>query len=503
MSRPKGHYLKSLAEIAAHLGLQDPELDVKIIGLTHDSRAVRPGDLYVALPGFRTHGARFADSALAHGAKAVLTDTAGVKFLDKLQIPVLCLDDVRGKLGNLSAWFYNFPSSRFNLVGVTGTNGKTTTAHLIDSVWRSVHRNTGLIGTIETRIRENSTPSVRTTPEATDLQAIFAKMFEEECSDVVMEVSSHALRLGRVSGTHFAVAVFTNLSQDHLDFHADMDDYFKAKAMLFSPNFSDLAVINIDDKYGLELARLCKIPTQTFSATQVDSDWNISQISRSEDGSEFTVQSREHGLLSVKIPLIGDHNVSNALAALIVLVHSGLPLQTAIMGLGTVSGVPGRLERIDRGQPFSAIVDYAHTPDAVERILEGLRAHSAGRIIGVLGCGGDRDPSKRPLMGAALARGSDIAFLTSDNPRSEDPYQIIAQMASGAHGVRGADIRVEVDRAIAISLAVDLAKAGDIVLIAGKGHEQGQESLGVIKPFDDREVLAHALDRRISRGEFL
>lgn len=215
------------------------------------------------------------------------------------------------------------------------------------------------------------------------------------------------------------------------------------------------------------------------------------------------VQSREHGLLTVKIPLIGDHNVSNALAALIVLVHSGIPLQTAIVGLATVSGVPGRLERIDRGQPFSAIVDYAHTPDAVERILEGLRARSTGRIIGVLGCGGDRDPSKRPLMGAALARGSDIAFLTSDNPRSEDPYQIIAQMASGAHGVMGSDIRVEVDRAIAISLAVDLAKVGDIVLIAGKGHEQGQESLGVIKPFDDRDVLAHALDRRISRGEFL
>ena len=501
MNRPNGKYSKSLVEIAAHLELPAPAVDVEISGLTHDSREVHPGDLYVALAGFRTHGARFAHSALAQGAKAVLTDSTGVKILDELQIPVICSDEIRVKLGNLSAWFYNFPSSRFNLVGVTGTNGKTTTAHLIDSVWRSANRNTGLIGTIETRIRDKSTPSVRTTPEATDLQAIFAKMFEAECSDVVMEVSSHSLRLGRVSGTHFAVSVFTNLSQDHLDFHSDMDDYFQAKAILFSPIFSDLAVINVDDEYGRELVRLCRIPTQTFSASRVDADWNISQISRSADGSEFMVQSREHGLLSLKIPLIGDHNVANALAALIVLVHSGLPLQTAIMGLAKVSGVPGRLERIDRGQPFSAIVDYAHTPDAVERILEAIRAHSTGRIIGVLGCGGDRDPSKRPLMGAAIARGTDIAFLTSDNPRSEDPYQIIAQMASGAHGVKGSDIRVEVDRGIAISLAVDLAKAGDIVLIAGKGHEQGQESLGVIKPFDDREVLAHAVERRISRGE--
>ena len=501
MTRPSGDYSKSLAEIARQLELPAISVDVEISGLTHDSHEVRPGDLYVALAGFRTHGARFADSAVTQGAKAVLTDKAGVKILDELQIPVLCSDEIRGRLGKLSAWFYDFPSSRFNLVGVTGTNGKTTTAHLIDSVWRSAHRNTGLIGTIETRIRDHSAPSVRTTPEATDLQAIFAKMFEEECSDVVMEVSSHALRLGRVSGSHFAVTVFTNLSQDHLDFHADMDDYFKAKAMLFSPDFSDLAVINVDDEYGIELVRICEIPTETFSASQVDSDWHISQISRSQDGSEFRVDSREHGLLTVKIPLIGDYNVANALAALIVLVHSGISLQTAITTLATVSGVPGRLERIDRGQPFSAIVDYAHTPDAVERILEALRAHTTGRIIGVLGCGGDRDPSKRPLMGAALARGTDIAFLTSDNPRSEDPYQIIAQMASGAHGVGGSEIRVEVDRAIAISMAVDLAEAGDIVLIAGKGHEQGQESLGAIKPFDDREVLAHAVDRRISRGE--
>ena len=502
MTRPTGTYLKSLTEIALYLELATPVVEAQISGLTHNSRQVRKGDLYLALAGFRTHGARFVDAAVAQGARAILTDAIGVEILGEIDIPVLCLSDVRGALGRLSSWFYNFPSTRFNLVGITGTNGKTTTAHLVDSVWRSANRRTGLIGTIETRICDTSVPSVRTTPEATDLQALFATMLEQECCDVVMEVSSHALSLGRVDGTHFSVAVFTNLTQDHLDFHENMDDYFKAKSMLFATNYSDLAVINIDDEYGAALVRDCRIPIQTFSTAGLNSDWMVTKILRSERGSEFEVQSREHGLMSVEIPLMGDHNIANALAALIVLVQSGISLESAINGLAAVSGVPGRLERVERGQPFTAIVDYAHTPDAVERILEALRSHSIGRIIGVLGCGGDRDPSKRPLMGAALAHGADIAFLTSDNPRSEDPYQIIVEMAAGAHGVVGSDIRIEVDRAIAISLAVDLAESGDIVLIAGKGHEQGQESLGVVKPFDDREVLAHAIARRMSTGEF-
>jgi UDP-N-acetylmuramoyl-L-alanyl-D-glutamate--2,6-diaminopimelate ligase len=501
MIRPGGIYSKSLAEIAERLNAKAPNAEVQIIGLTHDSRQVRVGDLYLALSGFRTHGARFAISAVTQGARAVLTDDDGVEILGEIDVPILRVPDVRAALGTLSAWFYDFPSTHMNLVGVTGTNGKTTTAHLIDSVWRSNNRRTGLIGTIETRICDTSLPSVRTTPEATDLQALFATMLEAGCSDVVMEVSSHALSLGRVDGTHFSVAVFTNLTQDHLDFHENMSDYFKAKSTLFAEKLSELAVINVDDEYGAALARDCEIPIQTYSTSGLAADWSVTGKVRSAEGTKFTVSNREHGVISAGIPLIGDHNVANALAALIVLVQSGMNLQNALAGLASVNGVPGRLERVNRGQSFTAIVDYAHTSDAVENILAALRAHATGRIIAVLGCGGDRDPGKRPLMGAALARGSDIAFLTSDNPRSEDPYKIISQMAVGAHGIAGSDVRIEADRATAISMAVDLAEPGDIVLVAGKGHEQGQEIMGEITPFDDREVLAHAIDRRLAAGD--
>lgn len=501
MTRPAGTYLKTLVEIALHLGVGAPGADVQVSGLTHDSHLAQAGDLYLALAGFRTHGARYANLAVAQGARAILTDAAGVEIVGKTDTPVLCVPDVRQVLGTLSSWFYDFPSTRMNLVGITGTNGKTTTAHLIDSVWRSEDRRTGLIGTIETRICQTSVPSVRTTPEATDLQALFATMLEAGCSDVVMEVSSHALSLGRAGGSHFSVAVFTNLTQDHLDFHENMNDYFEAKSILFEARYSDLAVINIDDEYGALLARNGGIPCQTYSAAGRDSDWFVTDIVRGALGSKFLVHSREHGPINAEIPLIGDHNIANALAALIVLVQSGVSLENATRGLADVSGVPGRLERIDLGQSFTAIVDYAHTPDAVERILTALRSHSTGRIIGVLGCGGDRDPSKRPLMGAALARGADIAIVTSDNPRSEDPYQIIVEMASGAHGITGSDVRIEADRAAAIAMAVDLAEPGDIVLVAGKGHERGQEILGEVKPFDDREVLVQTIDRRMSAGE--
>jgi UDP-N-acetylmuramoyl-L-alanyl-D-glutamate--2,6-diaminopimelate ligase len=502
MIRPSRTYLKSLSEIALNLNLEKVSEDIQITGLAQDSRQVRAGDLYVALPGLSTHGARFASAAIAQGARAILTDSIGEQTIGESDLPILISSDVRAVLGPLSTWFYNFPSTHMNLVGVTGTNGKTTTAHLIDSVWRANDRQTGLIGTIETRICDASMQSVRTTPEATDLQAIFATMIERGCSDVVMEVSSHALSLGRVEGTHFSAAVFTNLTRDHLDFHGDMNDYFKSKSTLFLRRLSDLAVINLDDEYGVRLVQESEISVQTYSASGLDADWSVTEMNRSTEGTKFSVKNPVHGLFQARIPLIGDHNVANALAALIVLVQSGITLEEALAGLAAVDGVPGRLERVNRGQSFTAIVDYAHTPDAINNILATLRSHATRRIIAVLGCGGDRDPGKRPLMGAAVASGSDIAFLTSDNPRSEDPYKIIAQMASGAHRVVGSDVRIEADRATAISKAVDLAEVGDIVLVAGKGHEQGQEILGEIKPFDDRSVLAHAIDRRMSAGEF-
>jgi len=499
MTRPVTAYSKSLVDIAQFLGAAKPGADLEITGLTHDSRLVIPGDLYVALPGFHTHGAKYAGEAIAQGATAILTDISGTEMLGSVNVPVIYIPDVRGSLGFLSSWFYDFPSKKMNLVGITGTNGKTTTAHLIDSVWRSQNRNTGLIGTIETRIRDKSVPSVRTTPEATDLQALFATMLEAGCSDVVMEVSSHALALGRINGSHFSVSVFTNLTQDHLDFHENMNEYFKAKSILFSPTLSDLALINIDDEYGATLSQSLEIACQTYSAAGSNSDWSAKEISRSVSGSHFIVNSREYGDVPVEIPLIGDHNIANALASFAVLVHSGVSPQEAATGLAKVDGVPGRLERIDCGQPFVAVVDYAHTPDAVERVLAALRSRSTGRIIGVLGCGGDRDPSKRPLMGAALANGANIAFFTSDNPRSENPNQIIAEMLSGAQGIAGSDIRVEADRAIAIASAVEIAEVGDVLLVAGKGHETGQEIMGVIKPFDDREVLTSAILRRLSK----
>jgi len=501
MIRPEREFSKSLVDIANFVGAKEPASDVRITGIAQDSRRVRKADLYLALSGFRTHGASYATSALAGGATAILTDPAGMALLGEIDAPILVVPELRSIIGDLASWFYGLPSRHMNVVGITGTNGKTTTAHLIDSVWRSVNRKTGLIGTIETRIVDHSFSSARTTPEATDLQALFATMFERGCTDVVMEVSSHALSLGRVNGSHFAVSVFTNLTQDHLDFHASMDEYFRAKALLFTREFSDLAVINIDDEYGVALARECQLPCETFSVDGTPSDWYVSDITRTALGSKFRVQTKRFAEIEVEIPLIGDHNIANALAALIVLSETGVGLENAVSSLATASGVPGRLERVERGQPFTAIVDYAHTPDAVERILAALRQHTEHRIIGVLGCGGDRDPNKRPLMGAAIARGADIAILTSDNPRSEDPYAILTEMSRGAHGVEGAEVRVEVDRASAISLAVELAQPGDIVVVAGKGHEQGQEISGVVKPFDDREVLAQAIQRSQTIGD--
>lgn len=496
MIRPEREFSKSLADIAKFVGVDTPVSETRITGITQDSRSVHEADLYIALSGFHKHGASYAMSALADGAAAILTDPSGMALLGGVYAPILVVPELRSIVGGFASWFYDLPSRHMNVVGITGTNGKTTTSHLIDSVWRSVNRQTGLIGTIETRIIDHAFASARTTPEATDLQPLFATMLERGCTDVVMEVSSHALSLGRVNGSHFAVSVFTNLTQDHLDFHASMDEYFRAKALLFTPEFSDLAIINVDDEYGVALARECRLPSKTFSVNGTPSDWYVSEITRTTSGSKFKIRTEQFAEIKAEIPLIGDHNIANALAALIVLGETGVDLEDALASLATASGVPGRLERVEHGQPFTAIVDYAHTPDAVERMLTALRQHTAHRIIGVLGCGGDRDPSKRPLMGSAIARGADIAILTSDNPRSEDPYEILVQMSRGAHGVEGAEVHVEVDRASAIALAVELAQSGDIVVVAGKGHEQGQEISGVVKPFDDREVLAQAIQRR-------
>jgi UDP-N-acetylmuramoyl-L-alanyl-D-glutamate--2,6-diaminopimelate ligase len=456
---------------------------VEVTGVTHDSRAVRPGDLYAALPGARAHGADFAAEVTAAGAAAVLTDEAGAGRFPGL--PVLVADNPRGVLGEVARWVYDDPAAGLLLLGVTGTNGKTTTAFLLEAGLRAAGHSTALLGTVLTRIGDEVLPSIRTTPEATDLHAMLAVMRERGVTAVAMEVSSHALVLGRVDGLLFDVAAFTNLTQDHLDFHPTMADYEAAKAQLFTPARSRCGVVNCDDPAGRRIVHTGLIPMTTYGE---DSDWTASQVDLREDGSTFRLRGPGNVDVRARVRLPGAFNVANAVCAIATLVTAGVPAEHAVRGVGELAGVPGRMERIDVGQPFLAVVDYAHTPAAVATLLAAVRQVTPGRVIVVLGCGGDRDRGKRPLMGRAAAEGADIAILTSDNPRSEDPLAILAEMAAEA-----ADALVEPDRRVAIELAVARAKPGDTVVVAGKGHETGQEVGGVVTHFDDREVLREAL----------
>lgn len=502
--RPAAMPARQLVDLADRLGtaVLGAVLDGAITGVTHDSGAVQPGDLYAALPGSHTHGARFVDRAVAAGAVGVLTDEAGRSLVgnsDALGIPMVVVDDPRAKLGDVASWIYGEPSKHLRVLGVTGTNGKTTTSYLLDAGLRAAGEKTGLVGTIETRIGDWEAPSARTTPEAPDLQALLAVMVEEGVGSVSMEVSSHALALHRVDGTAFEVVAFSNLSQDHLDFHTDLDDYFNAKARLFTPQFARAGVVNVDDEHGRRLLGIADIPLTTVSTTSSDAQWWISDQSSTAGGSaetggwgtDFVIHGPDVAVpASIQLP--GSFNVANALLALVTLVVAGIDLAAAADGIGRVRVVPGRMESVSASQPFVALVDYAHTPDAVVTLLTTLRPITTGRLIVVLGCGGDRDRAKRPLMGAAAARLADVAVLSSDNPRSEAPDQILAAMLEGAMGVapeQRAEVIVELDRKTAIQVAVSQARAGDVVVVAGKGHEQGQEVGGVVYPFDDRAVL--------------
>ncbi|MBC7375164.1 MAG: UDP-N-acetylmuramoyl-L-alanyl-D-glutamate--2,6-diaminopimelate ligase [Frankiales bacterium] len=463
---------------------------VTVSGVTLDSRAVRPGDLYAALPGARAHGADFAAQAIAAGAVAVLTDAVGAARI--AGVPVLIAADPRAVLGQVARWVYDDPAAAMLMLGVTGTNGKTTTAFLLEAGLRAAGHCTGLLGTVLTRIGDDVVPSVRTTPEAPDLQALLAVMRERATTAVAMEVSSHALTLGRVDGVVFDVAGFTNLSQDHLDFHLTMADYEAAKASLFTPARARAGVVNVDDSAGRRLLRSASIPLTTYGQ---DSDFSAREVDLRPDGSAFRLCGTDPSGVPVNVSagvrLPGAFNVANAVGALAMLITAGIPVEAAVRGVAGCAGVPGRMERIDAGQSFLALVDYAHTPDAVRLLLAAVRGVTPGRVIVVLGCGGDRDRAKRPLMGAAAAA-ADIAVLTSDNPRSEDPLAILAEMAAGAPGAA-----VEPDRRAAIALAVSLAGPGDAVVVAGKGHETTQEVGGVVLPFDDREVLRHVMGEQV------
>ncbi|WP_234434405.1 UDP-N-acetylmuramoyl-L-alanyl-D-glutamate--2,6-diaminopimelate ligase [Streptomyces sp. NRRL F-5126] len=468
-----------------------------VTGITHDSRAVRPGDVYAALPGARLHGADFAAQAAELGAAAVLTDPAGRERAVATGLPVLVVDDPRARMGELAAAIYGRPGEDLLQIGITGTSGKTTTAYLVEGGLRGAGHRTGLIGTVEMRVDDERIKSERTTPEATDLQALFAVMRERGVTSVAMEVSSHALVLGRVDGCVFDVAVFNNLSPEHMEFHNGMEDYFQAKASLFTPGRSRKGVVNYDDEYGRRLVTEATVPITTFSAEgHPYADWRAEDVRVGSHRSTFTVVGPDGVRVHAESPLPGPFNVANSLAAIVALAVAGVDPQTAADGVAAVPGVPGRLERIDAGQPYLAVVDYAHKTDAVESVLRSLRKVTKGQVHIVLGCGGDRDTTKRGPMGQAAARLADTAVLTSDNPRSEDPLAILAAMLAGAAEVpaheRGA-VLVDADRACAIATAVARAQPGDTVLIAGKGHEQGQDIAGVVRPFDDREVLREAI----------
>ncbi|MFC7977344.1 UDP-N-acetylmuramoyl-L-alanyl-D-glutamate--2,6-diaminopimelate ligase [Streptomyces cinereoruber] len=500
--RPERVRPTPLGDLAAHLGI-DPPGDAEISGITHDSRAVRPGDVYAALPGARLHGADFVAQAAGLGAAAILTDPAGAERAAATGLPVLVVEDPRGRMGELAAEIYGRPGADLLKIGITGTSGKTTTAYLVEGGLRGAGRRTGLVGTVEMRIGDERVKSERTTPEATDLQALFAVMRERDVEAVAMEVSSHALVLGRVDGCVFDVAVFNNLSPEHMEFHSDMEDYFRAKAGLFTPERSRLGVVNLDDAYGRRLVEEAGVPVLTFSAEgRTDADWRAEDLVLGSHDSTFTAVGPGGERIAATAPLPGPFNVANTLAAIAVLAAAGLDPKAAAEGVAAVPGVPGRLERVDAGQPYLAVVDYAHKTDAVESVLRSLREVTEGRLHVVIGCGGDRDTTKRGPMGAAAARLADTAVLTSDNPRSEDPLAILTAMLAGAAAVpaeeRG-EVLVLADRAAAIAAAVARARPGDTVLVAGKGHEQGQEIAGAVRPFDDREVLRAAIFEQKSR----
>jgi UDP-N-acetylmuramoyl-L-alanyl-D-glutamate--2,6-diaminopimelate ligase len=494
-SRPASVKARSLGELCLFLNADPGPASTRVVtGVTHDSRAVRRGDLFAALPGARAHGATFSAAAVASGAVAVLTDAQGARLAGDLPVPVLTVADPRSALGPLAALVYGEPSAHLTVFGVTGTNGKTTTCYLIEAGLRAAGWSTGLIGTVAIRVAGRELPTGRTTPEATDLQALLGLMREQGVAGVAMEVSSHALALRRVDGTAFAVTVFTNLSQDHLDFHQGMEEYYLAKARLFSPVFTTRAVVDVDDAAGARLAAELRAAGEVAVSTVAENgpaDFRLDEPRFSAEGGQARLTGPDGFTAQLAVRLPGPFNLRNAACAVAALVVAGVPADQALAGVGELAGVPGRLEPVRVGQPFAAIVDYAHTPEALARVLAAVRAVTAGRVLVVVGCGGDRDRGKRPMMAAAAAGGADEVFLTSDNPRSEDPERIIDDMLTGLPAPSAA--RVEVDRRVAIRRAVAAARPGDAVVVAGKGHETGQIFAGRTEPFDDRQVLAEEI----------
>jgi UDP-N-acetylmuramoyl-L-alanyl-D-glutamate--2,6-diaminopimelate ligase len=456
---------------------------VGVVELAYDSRKVEPGTLFFCVVGEKVDGHEFGPRAVEDGASALVVE----RELTEVAVPQVVVSDSRAAMAPLAAQFFGDPTEKLRVVGVTGTNGKTTTAFLVHEILKAAEFPCGLLGTVKQIVGGVQKEVVRTTPEAIELQRTFCQMLAGGDEACAMEVSSHAMTLHRADAIHFEVAIFTNLTQDHLDFHADMEDYFLAKRKLFEAG-PKTAIVNVDDPYGRRLAE--EFECVTFSAEGAEADYSARDVSFDAGGARFSV-----GEMDLRTGLPGHFNVANALGAFAAAEAMGVGSEIAAAGLARAARVPGRFEPIEEGQGFSVLVDYAHTPDSLENVLRAARRLTIGRLISVFGAGGDRDRDKRPKMGRAGAELSDLAVITSDNPRSEDPEAIVAEVVAGAKAAAGASkLEVVVDRREAIALALGRAEPGDTVVIAGKGHEQGQEfEAGRKIPFDDREVAREEL----------
>jgi UDP-N-acetylmuramoyl-L-alanyl-D-glutamate--2,6-diaminopimelate ligase len=478
---------RSIRELLSGLSVHaESGVDVSVSGLAYRADRVAPGDAFFCIKGLRADGHDFAADAVDRGAAALVCE---MPITLAGSVPVFVVDDTRAALAHAADAYFGHPSSRLGVVGITGTNGKTTTTYLLDSIVRASGRRCAIIGTTGIGIEGRMLDSAHTTPESLDLQALFASMLAEGVDSVAMEVSSHAIDLHRVDATRFAVAAFTNLTQDHLDYHGTLGEYFAVKRRLFTDFEVGVKVVNIDDPLGAQMASELGADYTVGRAPEA----NVRALAEDlrDDGSGFTLLT-ETGSADVRLPLAGAFNVSNALVAAACALGLGIGLDDIVGGLETAPQVPGRLERVECGQPFSVVVDYAHTPDSLEKALTSLRDVTEGRLISVFGCGGDRDPEKRPIMGAASGTHADLSIVTSDNPRTEDPVGIILQVEDGLRQSGGL-YEVEVDRRRAIQRALGLAQPGDCVIIAGKGHEDYQIFADRTVHFDDREVVREVL----------
>jgi len=460
--------------------------DVSVSDITHDSRQVRPGTLFVAIPGELHDGHDFIDGAIERGAPAVLVEQRQPK-----SIPHIVVENSRLAMSWAARAVFGEPDSALVVAAVTGTNGKTTVTHMLESILDASGIRVGIIGTLGARIDGSPITIARTTPEATDLQRILATMRDSQVHTVVMEVSSHAIELHRSDAIAFAVVGFTNLSRDHLDFHGDLETYFDVKQRLFAPGVADAAVVNTDDPWGERLKSSSRISMITVSLAAA-ADITADGLEGTAEGTSFTVHTPE-GSAAVVLPLLGVFNVSNALVAIGMAIELGVDLAAIIEGLEGLEPIAGRMEVIPHDGPFTVVVDYAHTPDAIAVVLDSVRSAVPGRLIALVGAGGDRDRDKRSIMGAAAARLSDLTIITTDNPRSEDPVAIADEVRRGAEDQPGATIEMVIDRREAIRHAVRAARKGDMVLVLGKGHEQGQDVGAEVLPFDDRAEVRDAL----------